>query len=60
MDSIVSITKNNRHQAKVKQRPSSVDASHVLISCLRAILARGIFIVHSIVTIRQTVLISER
>lgn len=59
MDSIVSITKNNRHQAKVK-RPNSVDASHVLISCLRAILARGIFIVHSIVTIRQTVLISER
>ncbi|CAL2029861.1 unnamed protein product [Caenorhabditis brenneri] len=59
MDSIVSITKNNRHQAKMK-RPNSVDASHVLISCLRAILARGIFIVHSIVTIRQTVLISER
>lgn len=59
MDSIVSITKNNRHQAKVK-RPNSVDASHVLISCLRAILTRGIFIVHSIVTIRQTVLISER
>uniref|UniRef100_A0A8R1DQA3 Transmembrane protein 26 n=1 Tax=Caenorhabditis japonica TaxID=281687 RepID=A0A8R1DQA3_CAEJA len=61
MDSIVSMTKSNRHHAtKLKQRPNSVDASHVLISCLRAIIARGIFIVHSIVTIRQTVLISER
>ncbi|CAI5438440.1 unnamed protein product [Caenorhabditis angaria] len=63
-DSVVSTSKNMRrhsHHTNIQHhRPSSVNASQVLISCLRAILARSLFIVHSLVTIRQTVMMTNR
>ncbi|CAB3408924.1 unnamed protein product [Caenorhabditis bovis] len=59
MDTTVAAHHYGGHQVIV-QRPNSVDATHVLISCIRAILARSLFIVHSLVTIRHTVKIEER